>query len=106
MTPNKEEQKKLLADIMEQDQKNGLYKQQTAVDWVAEQIIRKYPIITQFLPNNNFDKEIIEQAKQMEKERASTFGIRVTSECYILKNGKMEVDLHKFETLLNEMYGE
>jgi len=40
--------------------------QQTAVEWLVEQIIRKHPIITQFLPNYNFDKEIIEQAKQME----------------------------------------
>ena len=32
--------------------------QQTAVEWLAEKIIKKYPIITQFLPNYNFDKEI------------------------------------------------
>ena len=42
---------------------------QTAVEWFAEQIIRKHPIITQYLPNYNFDKELIEQAKEMEKEQ-------------------------------------
>ena len=42
---------------------------QTAVEWLAEEIIKKYPIITQFLPNYNFDKEIIEQAKQIEAEQ-------------------------------------
>jgi hypothetical protein len=47
--------------------------QQTAVEWLAEKIIKKYPIITQFLPNYNFDKEIIEQAKQMEKEQQKYF---------------------------------
>lgn len=46
------------------------------------------------------------KAKAMERENASTFGIRVTSECCTLKNGKIEVDLQKFETLLSEMYGE
>ena len=35
----------------------------------SEEIIKKYPIITQFLPNYNFDKEIIEQAKQIEAEQ-------------------------------------
>ena len=43
--------------------------QQTAVEWLVEQIIRKHPIITQFLPNYNFDKEIIEQAKQIEMQQ-------------------------------------
>ena len=43
--------------------------QQTAVEWLVEQIIKKHPIITQYLPNYNFDKEIIEQAKEMEKQQ-------------------------------------
>ena len=76
-------------------------KQQTAVDWLFEQVCN--------LDWKNLlgekKLEIFGQSKRMEKERASTFGIRVTSECCIIKNGKMEVDLHKFETLLNEMYG-
>lgn len=69
---------------------------QTAVEWLME-IKKKYAVIIR--------NDLVE-AKKMEKERASTFGIRVTSECCILKNGKIEVDLHKFEKLLNEMYGE
>ena len=69
-------------------------KQQTAVDWLIQQYI-----------DGNYSIEVYEQSKRMEKERASTFGIRVTSECCVLKNGKMEVDLHEFEKLLNEMYG-
>ena len=42
---------------------------QTAVEWLVEQIIRKHPIIVQFLPNYNFDKEIIEQANAMFEEQ-------------------------------------
>lgn len=42
---------------------------QTAVEWLVEQIIKKHPIITQYLPNYNFDKEIIQQAKEMEKQQ-------------------------------------
>jgi hypothetical protein len=40
----------------------------TSIEWLVEQIIRKHPIITQFLPNYNFDKEIIEQAKLLHKQ--------------------------------------
>ena len=74
-------------------------KQQTAVQWLYDQIPLEWTI-------KGSAKKIFEQSKAMERENASTFGIRVTSECCSLKNGKMEVDLHKFETLLNEMYGE
>jgi hypothetical protein len=42
---------------------------QTAVEWFCEQILLKNPIITQFLPNWNFDQSIIDQAKEMEKEQ-------------------------------------
>lgn len=42
---------------------------QTAVEWLIEQIINKHPIITQYLPNYTFDKELIEQAKEMEKQQ-------------------------------------
>ena len=35
---NKEEQKRLITEIMEADEKDGLYKEQTAVDWLREQI--------------------------------------------------------------------
>ena len=42
---------------------------QTAVEWLVEQIIKKHPIITQYLPNYNFDKELIEQAKEMERQQ-------------------------------------
>jgi hypothetical protein len=43
-------------------------KQQTAVEWLAEQILLKHPIITQFLPNWNFDESIIQQAKEMHRQ--------------------------------------
>lgn len=35
---DKEQQKKLITEIMEADEKNGLYKQQTAVDYLIEQL--------------------------------------------------------------------
>jgi hypothetical protein len=44
-------------------------KQQTAVEWFCEQILLKNPIITQFLPNWNFDQSIVKQAKEMEKNQ-------------------------------------
>ena len=73
---------------------------QTPVEWSEEQFNNPN------IPTNTFSQVLFNQAKEMERENASTFGIRVTSECCSIKNGKMEVDLHKFETLLNDMYGE
>ncbi len=61
----KEEQKQLLTEIMEADAKDGLYDQQTAVDWLLEKV-------------NGFSwgefridipKEVIAEAKQMEREQ-------------------------------------
>jgi hypothetical protein len=49
--------------------------QQTAVEWLVEQIIKKHPIITQYLPNYNFDKEIIEQSKEIEKQQKNNLPI-------------------------------
>ena len=39
---NKEEQKKLLTEIMEADEKDGLYKQQTAVDYLLSQLPNRF----------------------------------------------------------------
>lgn len=86
-------------------------KKQTAVEWLLSELQTRLLTIKSE-PNGIVRETMIdnflidtEKAKTMERENASTFGIRVTSECCSIKNGKMEVDLHKFETLLNEMYG-
>ena len=73
----------------------------TVVEWLKSKVLY-------IVPSSQKDDllRLFEQAKQMEKERASTFGIRVFPECSSLKTGRMEIDLHKFENLLNEMYGE
>jgi hypothetical protein len=59
---NKEEQKQLIVDIMNEDAKDGLYKQQTAVEWLISQLNKQgfAQVVT--------DEEI-EQAKEMEKEQ-------------------------------------
>ena len=82
-------------------------KKQTAVEWLVEKTTESGHL---WLTDKPCDMDelslIIEKAKQMEKERASNFGIRVFPECCSLKTGRVEIDLHKFENLLNEMYGE
>jgi hypothetical protein len=66
---NKEEQKKLLIEVMEADEKDGLYKQQTAVEWLFDQIPLEWTI-------KGSAKKIFEQAKQMEKEQIfHAFGV-------------------------------
>ena len=76
-------QKNLLIDVMEADEKDGLYKtnnmtQQTAVDWLIEQLVnldkqldgrRKSDDSTVIKINPT---KIYEQAKQMEKEQIET----------------------------------
>lgn len=64
MSQQKEEQKKLLIEVMEADAKDGLYEQQTAVEWLTNELE---------LYHNGESKllyvEIIEQAEQKEKEQ-------------------------------------
>ena len=71
---NKEHQKKLLTEIMEADQKNGLYdipsiqKKMTAVEW----LVRKFSMeLIGEIPLHRWDeiREAIQQAKQMEEEQ-------------------------------------
>ena len=57
---NKEEQKKFIIEVMNADDKDGLYKQQTAVEWFVDQLPIR--II------NMYQKEI-DKAKAMEKEQ-------------------------------------
>ena len=60
---NKEEQKQLIIDIMNEDAKDGLYKQQTAVEWLKQEL-EAY--------GSNSVKihcELFNKAKEMEKEQ-------------------------------------
>jgi hypothetical protein len=61
-----DKQKKLLIEVMEADEKDGLYKtnnmaQQTAVDWLVKKYFDDYNVL---IPELEY-----EQAKQMEKEQ-------------------------------------
>jgi hypothetical protein len=57
---NKEEQKQLIVDIMNADAKDGLYKQQTAVEWLINAVEANM---------GDIPLEVQEQAKEMEKEQ-------------------------------------
>jgi UDP-galactopyranose mutase len=61
---NKEEQKKLITEIMNEDAKDGLYTQLTAVEWIYGKLVYEQTI------KNYTQKEwrnIFKQAKAMEK---------------------------------------
>jgi hypothetical protein len=61
---NKEAQKKLLVEIMEADAKDGLYKQQTAVEWLYKELYGT--------PRTLWEDQLIkifDQARQMEVEK-------------------------------------
>jgi cell division protein YceG involved in septum cleavage len=53
------ERKNLLSDIMQEDDKDGLYNTQTAVDWLIEQ----------YKKDGLFKQGVYEQAIAMEKEQ-------------------------------------
>jgi hypothetical protein len=59
MAQDKKEQKKLLVEIMEADDKDGLYAQQTAVEWLRNKLFDEWGI--------GISDNVIEQAKVMEK---------------------------------------
>ena len=58
---HKSEQKQLIIDILNEDAKDGLYKQQTAVEWLIEQLIPK--------DQHEGIMDIIKEAKEMEKQQ-------------------------------------
>ena len=60
----KDQQKQLIIDIMNDDAKDGLYKKQTAVEWLIEQV--KSPEWQDFFIWHK--EEAFEQAKAMHKE--------------------------------------
>jgi predicted neutral ceramidase superfamily lipid hydrolase len=65
MAQKKEKQKKLLTEIMEADAKDGLYKQQTAVEWLIDQLNKNENIRW----SGAHVSELTEQAKALEKEQ-------------------------------------
>lgn len=58
----KNKQKQLITEIMNEDAKDGLYNKQTAVEWLAKQISNQ-------IGTNSLLEELFEQAKEMEKEQ-------------------------------------
>lgn len=63
---NKEEQKKLITEIMNEDAKDGLYTQLTAIDWIYGKIVYEQTIKS-YTPKEW--QEIYKQAKAMEKKQ-------------------------------------
>ena len=59
---NKEEQKQLITDIMNEDARDGLYKQQTAVEWLENEL-SKIGLTHEVIGDK------IQKAKEMEKEQ-------------------------------------
>ena len=67
---NKYKQKQLLSEIMNEDAKDGLYKQQTAVEWLAKEFCKNgIDIGSGYKVAYEIPKELLEQAKAMEKEQ-------------------------------------
>ena len=58
---NKQQQKQLITDIMNDDAKDGLYKKHTAVDWLYHKLQSECLI--------DMADDIFEQAKQMERNQ-------------------------------------
>lgn len=62
----KQEQKKLITEIMNEDQKDGLYNQ-SSVEWLVEQVNSDH--YQKAFGKTYISIELIEQAKQMEKQQ-------------------------------------
>jgi hypothetical protein len=76
-----DEQKKLLIEIMEADEKDGLYKQhkqQTAVEWLQEQLNPDMKTM-----QGHIIQDLLEQAKQMEKEQTEISDVGKDTADYI-----------------------
>jgi len=70
MPVNKDNQKQLITDIMNADAKDGLYKQQTAVEWLKKELETYGSSAVRTFG------ELFDQAKAMEKEQIiDAFGV-------------------------------
>ncbi len=91
---NKEEQKQLIVDIMNEDTKDGLYKQQTAVDFFYNEVWLCFMNKLSWTECVRLTK-IKEQAKEMEKEQHENTWYA----------GDEDAAIHEFEYYWKETYG-
>jgi len=70
---NKQKQKQLITDIMNEDAKDRLYKQQTAVEWLfGETLGLTLQLENKRISHRNWELQMVklfEQAKEMEKQQ-------------------------------------
>jgi hypothetical protein len=88
MPVNKGKQKQLITDIMNADAKDGLYKQQTAVEWLINAVEANM---------GDIPLEVQEQAKEMEKEQIT--------DSYIMGSYDMANKEFRPEQYYNKTYG-
>lgn len=84
-------QKQLITEIMNEDAKDGLYKQQTAVEWL-ERNIKLHGFTTEQVIETI---KLFEKAKEMEKEQHENTWYA----------GDEDGAIHEFEYYWNETYG-
>lgn len=93
---DKKEQERLLTEIMQADEKDGLYKQQTALDWLSYKLKKTYddegklPLV--------YTLHLIEQAKQMEKAQII--------EAWLCGDNDGSLEPKAFEKIAEEYYNE
>jgi len=70
---NKQKQKQLITDIMNEDAKDRLYKQQTAVEWLfGETLGLTLQLENKRISHRNWELQMVkllEQAKEMDKQQ-------------------------------------
>lgn len=64
----KNKQKQLITEIMNEDAKDGLYKKQTAVEWLLATLEQNSIIDLDWVDSDKY-YTIIEQAKEIEKQQ-------------------------------------
>ena len=108
---NKEEQKKLITEIMNEDAKDGLYKPaKTAVEWLIEQL-KEYDC-ADIKDSQNWVIKIdalvltakVEQAKAMEKEQMEDCWIAAHQAGRFEGKGIAQEDWQTFFNYYNETY--
>ena len=98
---NKEEQKKLITEIMNEDAKDGLYTQLTAIDWIYGKIVYEQTIKS-YTPKEW--QEIYKQAKAMEKEQMEDCWIAAHQAGRFEGKGIAQEDWQTFFNYYNETY--
>lgn len=86
---------------MNEDTKDGLYKQQTAVEWLVSQLEGEESLVARIVGLKEYN-QIVKQAKEMEKEQIVNADLNATKRT--AKGVNADVSIRRVKELAEQYY--